>query len=448
MTRRFICILLLTIALAAACAPAMPAPSGPEPTATATLAVPSATATSAPTAKEPTPAPPPASPTPAPVITSAPTLTVLAPTATRPRVTATPEPTQQGAPGTPVVDIVVDNRDAGFAYTGSWFVGDGGQSYNGDCHWAPRGVGNIAYYNPHLPVAGSYEVFGWWCGDPHHDQTYEARIYIYPLQGRIVPYQVTADLQQNAGQWVSLGTYYLQTNGSLSIGSSLFGNVVADAFRFVYRSPDDITTTPTPAPTRQIWTNHPPSPLEQLAAGDFSARLGLVQWMYQYSPVVWTWEGDLDDCQAFTRTGCSGQRRGWEAHVHYLDKTYVYYVSGDYRHVKLDAPLNVADRQTLYLMVTKGTWFLRIDRYPDDTWWASSSTYNVSTSASQQPLDAATVAELRRLAEKYNSVQAELADGYKVTFYGLGRLVEFEPEDAAAVERLLAALRVTAVPVE
>ncbi len=348
----------------------------------------------------------------------------------------------------PEIDIIVDNRDAGFSYTGSWFIGDGGQSYNGDCHWAPRGSGNIAYFNPQLPIAGSYEVFGWWCGDIHHDQTTDARIYIYPLQGRIAPYQTYADLQQDAGRWVSLGTYYLETNASLSIGSNLFGNVVADAYRFVYRSPDDVSVTPTPAPTRQTWTNHPPSPLEQLSSGDLSARFGLVHWLYQYAPVVWMQETDFDDCQVFPRSGCSGQRRGWEAHVKYEDEIFPYRVSSDYRHVSLEYPLAVSGRQALYLMVTKGAWFMRFDRYPDDTWWASSSTYEPGDAAVSTPLDAATVAELRRLAEKYNTVRALLADGFEATFYGLGRFVEFEPDDIAAIQRLIEGLRLTAVPVE
>ncbi len=354
----------------------------------------------------------------------------------------------QPAPAAPDIDIIVDDRDAGFSFTGSWFIGDGGQSYNGDCHWAPRGSGNIAYFNPQLPIAGSYEVFGWWCGDIHHDQTTDARVYIYPLQGRIAPYQVYVDLQQDAGRWVSLGTYYLETNASLSIGSNLFGNVVADAYRFVYRSPDDVSVTPTPAPTRQVWTNHPPSPLEQLSSGDLSARFGLVQWMYPYTPVFWTWEGDFDDCQVFPRSGCSGQRHGWEAHVRYEDDVFAYRVSSDYRHVSLETPLDAEGRQTLYLMVTKGAWFMRFDRYPDDTWWASSSTYDPGDAAVSTPLDAATVAELRRLAEKYSTTRAQLDGEFEATFYGLGRFVEFEPDDVAAVQRLVDGLLLTAVPVE
>jgi hypothetical protein len=438
--------LLLVAVLATACAPLSPAPAA----ITATL-----TPLTAATAQtEPTP-PPTATPvrtdTPAATATAMPEPSVepLTPTAA-PAATEQPTATavSQAESSLPEVDIIVDNRDAGFSFTGSWFVGDGGQSYNGDCHWAPRGTGNIAYYNPQLPVAGSYEVFGWWCGDIHHDQTTDARIYIYPTQGRIVPFQVHVDLQQNAGRWVSLGTYYLETNASLSTGSNLFGNLVADADRFVYRAPDDVSVTPTPAPTRQMWTNHPPSPLEQLSAGDLSARFGLVQWMYPYTPVIGTWEGDFDDCQVFPRTGCSGQRHGWEAHVKYEDEIFPYRVSSDYRHVSLEYPLAVSGRQTLYLMVTKGAWFMRFDRYPDDTWWASSSTYEPGDAAVSTRLDPATVAELRRLAEKYNTVRAQLDGGFEASFYGLGRFVEFEPEDAAAIERLVEGLRLTAVPVE
>jgi len=449
MTRLPSCILLLTALFAAACAPTPPLPAAATATPPATATAAALTERAAPPtvtlAPTDTPA---ASATPLASETPEPTMEPSTPTAT-PAASEQPTGTavSQAEAPTPAVDIIVDNRDAGFSFTGSWFIGDGGQSYNGDCHWAPRGVGNIAYYNPQLPVAGSYEVFGWWCGDIHHDQTTAARVYIYPLQGRIVPYQVSVDFQNNAGQWVSLGTYYLETNASLSIGSNLFGNVVADAYRFVYRSDKDVSVTPTPAPTRQVWTNHPPSPLEQLSSGDLTARFGLVHWLYQYAPVVWMQEMDFDDCHAFPRSGCSGQRHGWEVHVDYADEIFPYRVSSDYRYVSLEYPLAVSGRQTLYLMVTKGPWFMRFDRYPDDTWWASSSTYEPGDAAVSTPLDDAAVGELRRLAEKYNIARAKPGSGFEITFYGLGRFVEFEPEDVMVIERLIEGLRVTAVPV-
>ncbi len=63
----------------------------------------------------------------------------------------------------------------------------------------------------------------------------------------------------NPGEWNSLGTYYLDTNGDATVqnGATTFGTppgeetiangaVIIDAFRFVYRSPRPLTLTPLP----------------------------------------------------------------------------------------------------------------------------------------------------------------------------------------------------------
>jgi hypothetical protein len=322
----------------------------------------------------------------------------------------------------------VDNRDAAFATTGTWFIGDGGQSYNGDCIWAPRGVQNIAFVRPELPVAGAYEVFAWWCGDPNHDQSERVLIQIYQTVGRIAPYQVYVNLQENAGQWNSLGTYYLEQNGSLSVAGNLDGNVVADAFRFVYHSPEYLVIRPTPLPTRIPWTGHPPTPLEQLTSGDLSARLGLVQRFYPYTPIISLQEVAFDDCQAFPRGGCTGTRDGWRVQVQYQDMLVTYRVSQDYRSVALEASDELASRQLLYLFGMQGTRLFRADRYPDDTWHLSGSDLDLTYSA-HLPLDAATVARLAQFIQTYSSVRWRAPDGMELSLYGLGQRVEYSEED-------------------
>ena len=165
---------LLVIIVLAGCTGAGEPTSTPPPT----VAV---TATAPPTEAPPTPLPSkpttemPASPT-APL--ASPTSTVTpAPTSTP---TPPPSPTKTlVAPTTTVVpdiDIIVDNQHPAFSTTGWWFIGDGGQSYDGDCVWAPRGIQNIAYVRLELTVAGAYEVFAWWCGNPNHDQSRRERL--------------------------------------------------------------------------------------------------------------------------------------------------------------------------------------------------------------------------------------------------------------------------------
>jgi len=372
------------------------------------------------------PSPPPPTPSQATEVPASPTAPRVVPTSTATQV-------QGAAPTTaPVsdIEIIVDNRDAAFSTTGWWFIGDGGHSYDGDCAWAPRGIQNIAYVKPELPVSGAYEIFAWWCGDPNHDQSRRARIQIYPTVGRVSTYPVYVDLQENAGRWNSLGTYYLEEDGFLSIDGDLEGNVVADGFRFVYRSPESIVITPTPLPTPVVWTHHPPSPLEQLTCGDLSTRLGLVQHFYPHTPIISTETTTFDDCQAFPRDGCGGTREGWRVQVQYQDLAVTYRVSQDYRLAALEAPGALASRQLLYLTGGQGNRYFRVDHYPDDTWHLSGADYD-GTYASHLQLDAEAVETLRSFVQVYNSVTFETPDGFTLRLLGLGERVEVSQEDRA-----------------
>lgn len=276
-------------------------------------------------------------------------------------------------------------------------------------------------------MAGAYEIFAWWCGDPNHDQSQRVRIQIYPTVGRVATYPVYVNLQENAGQWNSLGTYYLERNGSLSFDGNLDGNVVADAFRFVYRSPERVVITPTPMPTPVVWTNHPPSPVEQLTSGDLSARLGLVQRFYPYTPITSMETIIFDDCQAFPRDGCSGTREGWRVQVQYQDIVVTYRVSQDYRVVAVEPPDALASRQLLYLFGMQGNRFFRVDRYPDDTWHLSGADFD-RTYASHLQLDAGVVETLRSFVQTYGSLTFETPDGIRLRLYGLGGRVELSGE--------------------
>lgn len=204
--------------------------------------------------------------------------------------------------------------------------------------------------------------------------------------------------------------------------------------------------TPTPGPTRQVWTNHPPSPLEQLTSGDVTARLGLVQRFYQYSPMVWSREIDYDDCAGFPRDGCGGTRHAWEAVVQYKDQNIPYLVSADYQYAVLREPDKLPGWQSLYMMVTRGNWFMRIDRYPDDTWWYSVSTYEPSSAGSSGPMNEGTVGELKRMSARYNTVRHWTPEGFEVRFYGRGERVAFDPPDAEAVRVMVQDLTEYALP--
>jgi len=264
-------------------------------------------------------------------------------------------------------------------------------------------------------------------------------IQIHPAVGRIAPYQVYVNLQENAGQWNSLGTYYLERNGFLSISGYLDGNVVADAFRFVYRSPEHIVITPTPMPTPVPWTGHPPSPLEQLTSCDLQVRLGLVSRFCSYTSTTSVETITFDDCQAFPRDGCGGAREGWRVQVQYQDMVVRYRVSQDYRFVAVEPSDALASRQLLYLHGMRDTRFFRVDHYPDDTWHLSGADFE-RTYAAHLPLEAETVGTLRSFVQAYSSVAFETPEGIRLQLYGLGESVELSEEDRSQLATLGAEL--------
>jgi hypothetical protein len=456
-------VLMLIVSLIASGCQGTPAPATPlasQPTASLTpapvtpTAAPSATASSlAPTAETPaatdTPSPQPpgsmptetASPSATPIsLTATPTTMPL--TATR---TATLRAPTMTASSTPAIDIIVDNADTGMTWTGSWFTGDGGHSYNGDCKWAPRGIGNIAYVRPNLPVAGSYEVYAWWCGDPNHDQATRAIIEVYPGPRPYLPKQVTVNYQENAGQWNSLGTYNLTQTGSLSIDGNLAGNVVADAYHFVYRGPASTEAPPTPYPTPVIWTTHPPSPLEQLTSGDLSARLGLVQFLYPYTPIISSSHATFDDCTAFPRAGCSGTREGWDVRVQYQDMVVPYRVADDYRDIAIQAPAGLADRQLLYMFGSGPNAFVRVDHHAMDNTWHWGGGAQDGSYATSGPLPPDMAASLAAIATRVGPLKLDNG-GVSWRFYGLGPNVEPNAADRARLLEIGQALAEMAWP--
>lgn len=459
--RLAILALLLSAALLSACsAPNGGASTPAAPPGTAAAPAPSPSATPSSAAEAPTSTSVRATPTAIAAVeavsTATPALEIspsVAPTATRRAEitsTAAPAPSETAA-----IEVIVDDRDPGFSFTGAWFTGDGGASYDGGCHWAPPGIGNIAYVKPELPLAGSYDLYAWGCGDPNHDQVWQTEVMVYSYGLGFVYAVPNADvaLKEDAGRWAPVGTFYMQPNSSLSIGSQFWGNVAVDAFRFVYRSPEQVFSTPQPAPTAIPWTNHPPSPQEQLTAGDLAIRLGLVQNGYQYSPAASIEAMTFDDCAAFPREGCGGSTDGWQVRVDYLGRepfSVAYRVSQDLALVSLDAPDALRGRQSVYLCGKNGAREFCVYRYPDQSWvWASRNT--VDGAASSGPLDAELAATLAALAGEYASIgtgtqRIVTADGWELRLYGLGAKASLDQDNRARFLALGSELGARAVP--
>lgn len=85
-------------------------------------------------------------------------------------------------------------------------------------------------YQPYLPQAGNYNVFGWWPNSP--DFSTNTPMTIHHADGK---QQLTVNQRTKGGQWILLGKFRFEKgyNGSVSIGNQTAdGSVVADAFRF------------------------------------------------------------------------------------------------------------------------------------------------------------------------------------------------------------------------
>jgi hypothetical protein len=353
------------------------------------------------------------------------------------------------APGQPQ-ELIVDNAAASFWPKGDWYFLDTGQQYGKDCYVALPGLYTAAEVRPDLPEAGSYEVFAWWCGNPHYDQTGHGIIEVHRSAGDPAPQAVGVNFQANAGQWQSLGIYNLQPGAFLNVKSVLDGRVVADAFRFVYRSTAAAEAVPTPLPTGPIVSGNPPSPLQQVTSGDLAARLALVDPFYVSAPMTAT-QQTFDDCQAFPRDDCGGTRAGWQAIVTHQAISLTYRVADDYNLVAVEGADMALDPwvmgqdtpQLIFLRGSGGGTDFTVHYHPDSTW------HLLRPGDGSQPESDVTLTQdqadtLRTLAPKYSTLYLQPTGGGSLVFYGLGPVVAPSDADRKALLALGAAL--TAAP--
>jgi len=150
-------------------------------------------------------------------------------------------------------DVIIDNGEPGTSYTGTWGVSGGTEPYGDDSLWARDGATYTWQFDSQ--PSGVYEVLMWWSGyasrasdigvDINHSSGVQA-VRINQLVG--------------AGQRNSLGEYYFDSSGSVTI-TAAFGSSVstcADAvwFRHVSDNTPPIAyidaITPNPAEPGQL----------------------------------------------------------------------------------------------------------------------------------------------------------------------------------------------------
>ena len=119
----------------------------------------------------------------------------------------------------------------------------------------------------------------------------------------------------------------------------------------------------------------------------------------------------------------------------------VYRVSNDLRHVSLDAPEELRDRQLLWLSGRNGMRQFYVYRYPDGSWQLVRTNLG-DGSGSSGPLTDTQAAGVRTLAGKYASIgtgrdQVVMPDGWALSLYGLGTRVALDEADRASLMALV-----------
>ena len=320
-------------------------------------------------------------------------------------------------------EIVVDSAGPDFWPTGNWYYLKTDQQYGPDCYEALPGLQATAEARPDLAKAGSYEVFAWWCGNPHYTQTMQGVIEVHRSADDAAPQAVGVNYQANAGAWQSLGAYNLEPGAFVKVDSVLNGSVVADAFRFVYKGEAaSAEAVPTPLPSGLTATTHPPSREQQMSEGDLSVRLGILS--SNYEPMTYTPSpATFDDCATFPRDGCSGTQPGTQAIVAYESITLTYRIATEALLVTIDGAGNALDPwlmgqdhpQRVFLTLPGGS----VHYYPDGTWRLLRPA-DGSAPDSDVAIGKEQAAALQDISSKYSTLYIPTASGTTMVFYGLG----------------------------
>jgi lysophospholipase L1-like esterase len=125
-------------------------------------------------------------------------------------------------------EIIIDNGGSGTSSTGTWQVSGGTTPYGANSLWARDGA-TYRWQFTSQP-AGTYEVYMWWSG--WSSRATNVPVTIVHRDGSNT---ISINQLQNAGKWNSLGQFYFNGSGSVTMtaanGSTL--STCADAVRFV-----------------------------------------------------------------------------------------------------------------------------------------------------------------------------------------------------------------------
>ena len=165
-------------------------------------------------------------------------------------------PAETPAEPAPAEGIILDDRDERVELDGVWWEVAVDGAYGDGCLWAPpnptvpNDYGSTEYagslsacatIRPDLPRTGTYEILVHWCAPATAGEPIATvgEIQVHPTHGFVAYTAVQANMTQTGDAWISLGRFYLEKDGSLSVSNlegPNNGAVVLDAFQFIFRT--------------------------------------------------------------------------------------------------------------------------------------------------------------------------------------------------------------------
>ncbi|HPD47145.1 MAG TPA: PKD domain-containing protein [Anaerohalosphaeraceae bacterium] len=189
-------------------------------------------------------------------------------------------------------DVTIDNGEAGTSFTGTWEVSGGTSPYGADSLWARDGATYTWAFNSQ--PAGKYEVLMWWSAWPSRATAIDVTVtHANGVEPLVINQQV------GAGQWNSLGQYYFQGSGSVTMtaanGATISSCADAVWFRFITANVPPvaqiISISPSPAQAGQT---------VQFAGGGTDGDGSIVAWNWSSSI-----DGHLSDAASFATSALS-----------------------------------------------------------------------------------------------------------------------------------------------
>ncbi len=129
--------------------------------------------------------------------------------------------------------MVLDNSQA--SIEGEWQTSDMGlEFYSDDFIYNSSGEGSVTFNSGELTEGGLYDVYVWWAESDSNSYETEFEI-VSGFESESIP----KTQRTNGGQWNFIGDMEVQPGSSLQlkVHANSTGLVVADAVRFIYRSP-------------------------------------------------------------------------------------------------------------------------------------------------------------------------------------------------------------------